>query len=101
MNNSNSFVPELGASSVDAADFLTNRSVFDAMPVQRVSSFAIATGGIFTDNGSSNFAGDLANLFDDARVYADGGLTINGASRFSGFISMLLKSPTECEWNGQ
>jgi hypothetical protein len=58
------------------------------------SSFAIVSGGTFTDNGSSNFAGVAGNPFDDARVYANGAVTLNGVPTFSGFGNGLTLGPT-------
>jgi surface antigen len=58
-----------------------------------LSSFSIATSGTFTDNGSSNFAGDLSNPFDDAPIYAGGGPTINGLPTFSAFGSPIAVGP--------
>jgi hypothetical protein len=58
------------------------------------SSFAVVSGGTFTDNGSSNFAGVAGNPFDDARVYANGAVTINGSPLFSGFGNGLTLGPT-------
>ncbi len=48
-----------------------------ALPLRSVSSFAIASGGMFTDNASSNFAGVASNPFDDARVCANGAVMID------------------------
>jgi murein DD-endopeptidase MepM/ murein hydrolase activator NlpD len=59
---------------------------------RKASSFAIATSGTFTDNGSSNFAGDLSNPFDDAQLYANG-VTINGIPTFSGFGAAIAVGP--------
>ncbi len=70
------------------------RSPLEINAPRSISSFAIASGGTFTDNASSNFAGVLSNPFDDARVYANGAVTLNGIPTFSGFGNGLTLGPT-------
>ena len=70
------------------------RSPLEINGPRSLSSFAIATGRTFNDNGGSNFAGVLSNPFDDARVYANGAVTLNGVPTFSGFGDGLTLGPT-------
>ena len=70
------------------------RSPLEINGPRSLSSFAIATGGTFNYNGGSNFAGVLSNPFDDARVYANGAVTLNGVPTFSGFEDGLTLGPT-------
>ena len=70
------------------------RSPLEINGPRSLSSFAIATGGTFNDNGGSNFAGVLSNPFDDARVYANGAVTLNEVPTFSGFGDGLTLGPT-------
>jgi surface antigen len=81
--------------SVDSASLQRFDSplTVEALARRSASSFAIATNGIFTDNGSSHFAGDLNNPFDDARTYAGNGLILNGVPTFSTFGSSLAVGP--------
>ena len=55
---------------------------------------SIASSRTFNDNGESNFAGVLSNPFDDARVYANGAVTLNGMPTFSSFGDGLTLGPT-------
>jgi hypothetical protein len=94
MSTNNSFAMDRAANVFDAAEFsAVARSPLTIDIPRKASSFAIATSGTFTDNGSSNFAGDLNNPFDDARSYAGGGLTINGIPTFSGFGAAFAVGP--------
>jgi hypothetical protein len=93
MSTNNSFAMDRAANVFDAAEFsAVARSPLTTDLPKKASSFAIATSGTFTDNGSSNFAGDLSNPFDDARLYA-GGVTINGIPTFSGFGAAIAVGP--------
>jgi hypothetical protein len=93
MSTNNSFATDRAANAFDTADLSTvTRSPLTTDLPRKASSFAIATSGTFTDNGSSNFAGDLNNPFDDARLYA-GSLTINGMPTFSGFGAAIAVGP--------
>ncbi len=93
MSTNNSFAMDRAANAFDTADLSTvTRSPLTIDIPRKASSFAIATSGTFTDNGSSNFAGDLNNPFDDARLYA-GSLTINGMPMFSGFGAAISVGP--------
>ena len=80
--------------STTALQRLDNPLSVQALPLRSVSSFAIASGGSFTDNASSNFAGNLSNPFDDARIFANGAVTLNGTPLFSGFGNGLTLGPT-------
>jgi hypothetical protein len=89
----NSFATDRAANTFDNAESSTvARSPLTTDIPRKASSYAIATSGTFTDNGSSNFAGDLSNPFDDARLYA-GSLTINGMPTFSGFGAAIAVGP--------
>ena len=70
------------------------RSLLEINALRSASRYAVVSGGAFTDNGSSNFAGVVSNPFDDARVYANGAVTINGTPLFSGFGNGLTLGPT-------
>jgi hypothetical protein len=94
MNNDNFLAANQSASTLGATDFLAmTQSALTTSFSRTASSYPIETGGVFTDNGSSHFAGDLSNPFDDARAYAGGGLTINGLPTFSGFGSAIAVGP--------
>jgi Domain of unknown function (DUF4114)/Bacterial pre-peptidase C-terminal domain/Leishmanolysin len=94
MNNDSFLATNQSASAFTATDFsaLTRSALTTDLP-KTVSSYAIAAGGLFTDNGGGNFAGDLNNPFDDARIYAGGGPTINGLPTFSAFGSPIAVGP--------
>ncbi len=68
------------------------QSPFDLGVPKTASSYAIAAGGVFTDNSGGNFARDLNNPFDDAQIYA-GGLTINGLTTVLEFGSPIAVGP--------
>jgi hypothetical protein len=89
----NSFATDRAANTFDNAEFSAMaRSPLTTDLPKKASSYAIATSGTFTDNGSSNFAGDLSNPFDDAQLYANG-VTINGIPTFSGFGAAIAVGP--------
>jgi surface antigen len=94
MTSNNNFSSDLAAGPFATQDALLNQSAFDiAIPRRRSSSYAIATSGQFIDNANGNYAGDLANPFDDARVYAGRGVTLNGAPTFSRFGAAISVGP--------
>ncbi|NJM48669.1 MAG: hypothetical protein HC860_22965 [Alkalinema sp. RU_4_3] len=91
----NSFATDHAANMLDTTDLLAGvRSPLTTDIPRSVGSFAIATGGSFTDNGGSNFAGDAGNPFDDARVYAGGAVTLNGVQTFSSFGTAIAVGPS-------
>jgi hypothetical protein len=94
MNNDSFLAANQSASAFAATDFsaLTRSTLTTDLP-KMASSYAIAAGGLFTDNGGGNFAGDLNNPFDDARIAANGGLTINGLPTVSAFGSPIAVGP--------
>jgi Subtilase family len=94
MATGNFVATDRAANAFDNAESLAvTRSPLTTDLPKKASSYAIATSGTFTDNGSSNFAGDSSNPFDDARLYAGGGLTINGMPTISGFGAAIAVGP--------
>jgi hypothetical protein len=94
MNNDSFLAANQSASAFTATDFsaLTRSALTTDLP-KTASSYAIAAGGLFTDNGGGNFSGDLNNPFDDARIAANGGLTINGWPTVSALGSSIVVGP--------
>jgi hypothetical protein len=94
MSTNNSFATDRAANAFDNAEFsAVARSPLTTNLPKKASSYAIATPGTFTDNSSSNFAGDLSNPFDDALIFANGAVTLNGTPIFSGFGDALTLGP--------
>jgi surface antigen len=86
MTNTNSAAFNQSASVFDA----TNSTITPSSPLTNdLHKYAIASRN-FTDNAGGNFAGDLNNPFDDARIAANEGLTINQWPTVSGFGAPIV-----------
>jgi hypothetical protein len=94
MNNDSFLAANQSASAFTATDFSAiTRSPFELGMPKTAGSYAIVAGGLFTDNGGGNFAGALNNPFDDARIAANGGLTINQWPTVSDFGAPIAVGP--------
>jgi LysM repeat protein len=86
----NSVATDRAANAFDNAEF---SAVVRSPLTTDLPKKASLDSGASTGQGS-NFAGDLSNPFDDARLYAGGGLTINGMPTVSGFGATDVKAVT-------
>lgn len=101
MSNDTALLADQSASASIATDFsLVPQATLTTELPKKLSSYAIATAGNFTDNGSSNFAGDLSNPLDDARIYSNAVMTLNGVSTFSTLGESTLLGPEGVLQNG-